>query len=935
MRRFTKCLTRIDCAVLACPLRFQSQELKLARVFAMELNKLRLDFRRCGKEEALLVQALATPLTRVSGLDGKTLAQYLSTLATFGIHKDHPAVAVAATWLSANLPLFNGITLAHSLHSLAQIRYDELPSVVETLRPKISQSLHECSAVALVHYLYCFSVVGSAASGALLTDVLPRLEQCHSELQLADVVVTVKSCSELIRLDALSPCSKLLVQVLERFHSIPSTPEPRERAELIIATLTAMIAEGQRQGGDAIARVGAQVVQSLFDGLLKDESVCQGCLEENHLLLPLLIQCCVVANSLSQKMPQLQAVVEAVAERSALKDLTTLTKLPITVLCEIFLTIRNGSPNGCAPPVGSLETIAAAIGEHCRASLVTKEVLSTVDAPTASRIATVLELVYNDSAAFVAALQPLLKQRLQLLRDKESAVAAGDVLPLVPALISAEVHDDLGAVANDSATGWSTSEVCGYVTALSSCRSKTSRRLLRDVAPRILGHVSRASPSQLARIASAYGACTVRHDSLCEAISNRAISVANDLTIHQASVILGGLAAVEYRVNQVFLDLASLVLSKHHEASAPQVTNLIAAYAKLMIWNYKLFAALSRRAFEVRSDLSPLQMITILTSFTRMDFTHDDLLAYFLQHLKPRLSQLSLFDCVQIASTFSQTSSWDRELFDNLAERFIRDQSRLDAALLGEGLLAFARVPALRDHPIFNETSLRALALAPTCPPLPMAHIATSYALAQLKADELFAVFSDRLLSAKEEFPSIVIGAILHAFACVGIRDDRLFIEMIPRVRHVASYGDSRDVANVVMAYSKTGLWHYKLFARLAERAVQIKGECRGQQIAEILGSYGKVGMRHEKLFTDFSPRVQALSHLLLPGEITEVLKAYATVEMFDQSLFAVLTERVVLMVESFSKEQLQQISAAWDKCPFPQDDSLAIIKKRLSDTPL
>lgn len=501
--------------------------------------------------------------------------------------------------------------------------------------------------------------------------------------------------------------------------------------------------------------------------------------------------------------------------------------------------------------------------------------------------------------------------KLESKRKVNAAVEGKEIASVLTATSIDDYFHELHQIVLANAAGWKAHDVITFLEVVSCIPTKNARKLLRDAAPFFVSVVNVSNSTQLSTIAACCGRARVRNDVLCEAISNRAILVANELSVQTLSVVLASLAIVDYRVNKAFLELAPLVRYLIPKANATQIANLIGSFSKLMIWNYKLFSGLTQRAFELHQDFTFPQMVTVLSGLNRVNIRHEEMFSEFIAKVKGRSKDLTVVECVHLLSAFSNSGSWDEGVFNELGKLLVEHQQKLDAQLLGEALMAFARV-GLRSHTIFQDMSLRALAIAPSCPPISIANIATAYSTVGCRHEELFSVLAERVQSIKDDCPAVTIGAILAAFANIDIKNDRLFIEMIPRVRHVAQYGSPKDVANVVIAYTSVGLWHYKLFVKLADRAVQLRGECRGLHIAQILHAYAKVEMRYERLFTEFAVRIQTIAHLLSVSEIVSILKSYSIIGIFESAVFSSLGDRLIdiiaagaLVIETSEAEQI------------------------------
>ncbi|KPI89011.1 hypothetical protein ABL78_1895 [Leptomonas seymouri] len=414
------------------------------------------------------------------------------------------------------------------------------------------------------------------------------------------------------------------------------------------------------------------------------------------------------------------------------------------------------------------------------------------------------------------------------------------------------------------------------------------------------------------------------------------------VTIHQLTRLLRSFALMEVRQTKPFVDAAPHVTlaASEDEGSAEEVTQLLAAYAKMLIWNYPVFRALAERLCRLRKDDVQLdQLLTAQLALLRMDVTLPLVTTRFYEaltehystaksskgtatraalmrgthepvksrraRLKDAVMQLSVLSRVR---TRSHVNPPDPSVRASMIEFIVKQADMLRVEELAEVLLSLARFEEGRSS-AFEELTVRTLGLLPTAPPRVMAHIAEAYALADRSdAAELFTLIAERTVAMRHDMAAITIASILASFAKAGVRNDRLFIEVIPRVRHVATYGTPRDVVNVVSAYAAVSLWHYKLFARLADRAIQLRADFRVHEVVKLLKAYAAVQMRYDVLFTEFAPRIQTLAHLLTPSDLAAITSSYSQLNIPCVPVWKATASRAIAVADAFTEEEARQL---------------------------
>ncbi|KPA81522.1 putative mitochondrial hypothetical protein [Leptomonas pyrrhocoris] len=438
---------------------------------------------------------------------------------------------------------------------------------------------------------------------------------------------------------------------------------------------------------------------------------------------------------------------------------------------------------------------------------------------------------------------------------------------------------------------------------------------------------------------------------------------ASPVTLSQLTQLLRSFALMEVRQTKPFVDAAPHVTlaANADQGSAEEVSQLLAAYAKMLIWNYPVFRALAERFCRIRKeDVHLDQLLTTQLAMLRMDVTLPPVTTRFFEALTEQYSpersgkgsSLSttlrrgasepaksrrdeLKSVVMHLSVLSRVRTSSHVIPPNpsvstgIIEFIVKHAKLLRIEELAEVLLSLARLEEGRSA-AFEELTVRTLGLLPTAPPRVMAHIAEAYALARRSDDaELFTLIAERTVAMRHDMAAVTIASILASFAKVGVRNDRLFIEVIPRVRHVSTYGTPRDVVNVVSAYAAVNLWHYKLFARLADRAIQLRADFRVTELVRLLNAYATVQMRYDVLFTEFAPRIQTLAHLLVPSDLAGIVSSYSQLNIPCVPVWKATASRAVDVADAFTEEEAEQLLDAYSTQDFYHEECVRVLTAR------
>ena len=890
--------------------------MKMARAVAMEVNRVKLQYRMAPSPEVkrTVLEALAAmPLSRIQQLDVKTVVHMLGALEEVRAPGDHPFVREAAEWVAANAAQFsNAMQLAQALHCVAGLNREVGADLLAAVEPRIEATLDGIDAPTASKLLAAARAAG--VSGASSSSAAGSSSGDSASTASPTAALSWQDRCVAVLRDSLGTAKPYdLVMMAKALHASPMD--------------ATMYGE--------ILFLASQVLKQIP-------------VEEVVQLVPLIATSFLPRAVREARLDEALAMLEApsvAATKLAPADATVLYSSlrgfedPKDPLAQRIVAVASQVPLHDASVAEAL-SIAAALGAHTPSSLVELIVdgipkhFGDLAAPRP------MSGGYADVAALFAALAacPQLQQRGLAMRLGDEAMAAlkrikaaasggGDaaaaaVIPagLLAAMMTVPMTQMYGAELHGHAVAsldkWRYADALVFVTAASHVPTPEARRILRDLAQRLAQSVHRSTPQQLTAVACAYGRSGVRNDVLCNAVADKLVADNRNIGIHGIASCLGFLAAVDYRNIKCFVELQVPVRSLANTAGPAQVINLIASYSKVLLWNLKLFYPLVSRAANLTEFFSVSQMTALLISVERVDVRHPPLTAGITRRASELAPTLAPREAIRLLSALSRYGIGDAALHDALyaaarAEGF----AGLGSLELSDVLMAFVRA-GRTQHAAFEEMLMPVLAVAPTASPAAVAALASAYSAAGTKHEELFGILSERTLVLKDECPAVTIAGILAAFARVGVRNDRLFIEMIARVRSVPTFGTPHDIVNVVTAYSLGGVWHMRLFTRLGERAMYLRGEFRGPLIAELLAGYARVEMKFDKLFSEFSPRVQASALTMSTADLVSIVSSYAAVSIPDAAVFSVAGDLLAAKAAAggLSEAEKKAVMAAYAK---------------------
>ena len=865
---------------------------KPARSFALEVNRIKSEFLGNPTEEQrlLAVQNLEkTPLSSVTGCDGKTITAVLTALVAMQVPGSAKIVDDCAQWVAKHLDSLteNGVAItAFSLVSLGYPRADDMLAVLETM---VAEKVAVMSATAAAMVFNAYAAFPTAKS-EIPKNALSRVQAQMDTVSLNDVIKVLEALAKpqstvkvsvdlidevMIRVEELVASGGSLTDMatlLALVADVPENPAARDR------TAAFLLEELVKQRQHIAPAMGAQVVAA-WKGKSESSSVASKITEE------------------------LKTTYDVTADGGA-------ASLANKDLGKLLLVEKDESELQ-----GLVDAMVRRFGieDEQWSSKGVEGVLAVVRHKAPEQFDDWLKKFLDGGAAKNA------EALSQFLKDES---------------VLKPHHEAFRACIEKAKSHWNVSDYTILITSARNTPCAEIRELVRAMAPDVAKLLPTAAVNTVVSLIDAYGALHVRNDEFCTAAEERALQIRRELSPKQLSMVLGGFSMMDYRHAKIFVDLVPQVRACIHALRGPDVVVIAAVYAKMLVWNYKLFARLADQALERRMEIDLHGMCTLLHAFHRIELHHDRLFKGFLKkaHEAATSADLTTDDALMLLTAFSKVGIWDPAFYAALCNKVATDPTTMTADTIGTMLMALSRVH-LEDRRWFEALALRAVEVAPTAGPAAIANIITAYATVGCRHVELFTVLADRALAIRNECPALTVAAVLIAFAKVELRNDKLFIEMIPRVRYVAHHGSVQDVANVLTAYSSVGLWHYKLFVRLAERAISLRGECKSAQIVSILAAFAKVEMRYEKLFTELSPRIQSMMHVLSAPEMASILNSYASVKVLDVPIFNQIAERCVALKDEVDDQSKKKLVQAMGKMGFNHTEFQATFGKFEGET--
>lgn len=896
----------------------QGNETKMARVLAMEVNKMKAQYRTSPSAELqhqYLQELAATPLTLVQQVEAKTIVHLLGALEELRAPPDHPLIKGCADWVTNNANNIGSmLLLAQSLLSVAHLNKEIGLDLIASVQSRILATPDDIDAPVASKLLSASRAAGLTYSGGSLNVSAPIIRREANSpygFVTAEALATAIPTADLnTPLSWQEKCVAVLrkniptahpADLLVMAHALQSSPNDVVLFTEIIELASASLPQLQTE---ELVRLVPLIARSYMSKELRDKRL----LETLKLIEP----------SVALLLPADAAVIY-----DGLRGFDTLTDPVAERLTEVASKIPLAS--------ASMEEalgLAIRLKEHSP-PVITDSILTNVSSyfsNISSKPSSVVKLLFAALAVCPALQHAGLPMKLgdQIMKELkdiqgqaskttgQSAISADLLGALMTAPMTQMYGTDLHSLVIANFDKWKYADTIKFIGSASFVRNAEARKILRDIAQKVAQSVHTSTGEQLVVLACAYGRSGVRNDILCNAVSEKCVTDRKTLGPHGLSTCLAFLAAVDYRNNKCFVELQADVRAWVNSCGPTQIMNLIASYAKMLLWNLKIFYPLVARAADLAEFFSPLQLIGLLVSIERVDVRHPPLSLAILRRCQQVASHVDPKAAIGLLVALSKYGLFDSNLYEALGKVAAIDPSALSASDIGDLLMSFVRA-GYTDNKIFHDLIMPVLAVAPTASSLAIGNVATAYSSIGLKHEELFEILAERTLVLKEECPAVIIAAILAAFARVGIRNDKLFIELISRVRHVPTYGAPQDLVNVVTAYSMAGVWHMRLFTKIADRAIYTRGEFRGSQIAELLAAFARVEMKYDKLFTEFSPRIQACALTLGTADLISIAQSYASA-IPDPAVFGVIGDRLAQQVGTLSEQEKRSIMNAYSK---------------------
>lgn len=867
----------------------------------------------------------AISLTAIRDVDGMTVAGCLQLLSHLQAAPETPLIEEAVEFIIRH-PSMPPHMAAQLLQSLTVLRCPDLHRVVSAMRDSgVLQATSLAFSPSIISVFYAACVVAEAQSpdartAGILISLRSSLAAGVHNLTLSDMLVIHQAtlwCSSPIE---SSPAATLNASLWEHVRS----------SDLQALSMMEVISLAQCTLHISLADVRSTLLDKIFRRIERDMSSATLSSQELVAILEF-FEDTRRETGTDERLTTLQSTaLQLVLLRGQSDDTAAVVLLNVSC-CEVFARDKCVTRLRDAVPVFILEAVVRHIE------------MFDPSAWTSLTVRTILPLLQRDLEFQPLALQ-LSKGHYAFIQGKLQSSTRLQPLDFT-CLFVAGIVDDMGPLLSDAITAhldvWSVAQVLSFLRHIAPLPGKTGRGVMRSAAATLTKYVDLASASQLTALMRCFGDAGVRCDPFCTAVVERLQQLQDSLSLTQWADVLYSFSVVELRSTKPFADAAPQIISLlgKGDGTPAVVSRIMAAYSKMLVWNFPVFWALANTMSGFAKDeLSLREAVTAQLALIRMDLDHPRLTGVVLARIqdvftspdKPH-NALSMSELITVLSVLSRTpvvvgggeAGADMiSVCTNLADRLVECADALDARAVAEILLSLTRIH-LSDHILFEKLSLRTLGLLPSAQPLVMSYIIAAYAKAGRSDAEVFSLVAERTIQLKDRIAAVTIASVLDSFASAGVSNDRLFIEMIPRVRHVAHYGTPRDISNVAHAYARAKIWHYKLFVRLADRAVQLRSEYPCAHMTRLLESYAMVGMRYDKLFVEFSPRVQTIAHLLQPSELASVTASYAALHNEARPVFEVCATQATEKAASFSEDDARRLLDALSSVGFTNAETL------------
>lgn len=523
----------------------------------------------------------------------------------------------------------------------------------------------------------------------------------------------------------------------------------------------------------------------------------------------------------------------------------------------------------------------------------------------------------------------------QVYRKFPDQVVPSDFAPFFTAQMDhAEYFSEVVQMASDRIPSWSVHQVLHWMrlTVHASASSAAVRTMIRAACGALAPLMSRASSEQLVALMYYVGSAGVRNEEFCKAVEARLGKLCEEaesrpgeegahgkLTVIGLSIILAGLAGVEFHSTKPFLDAAPIIveglkryarereeeveerkvcdgvrvsgseegLPLHASALADACVALLAGYSKMLVWNFQviwsLADALTTSSLSERLTLRQLTVVQL--ALLRMDVYHAAGTDLFIQRLKQWAESIVAGDCAGSPPVLPMDSTillsvWARVMAGVRLPPTSRQSSNESepASIIME---AFERIIEAHLHD-FN--------------PLQQAELLLS--LGRLEGRHR------RRSSAYATQPPPTSCSTSAVATTPGLSQafERLTTELI----HTLPETSPLALSHIVRAYALAGRPpHAELFALVSQRLIRSKHEIAATTISSILSAFAATGYDDSVCFMEVIPRVRFVAQFGGPTDITNAAFAYASAKVWHYKLFSRLADRAIQLRSEYPPTHL------------------------------
>eukprot|EP00760_Papus_ankaliazontas_P021690 PhM_4_TR18723/c0_g1_i1/m.11754 len=363
---------------------------------------------------------------------------------------------------------------------------------------------------------------------------------------------------------------------------------------------------------------------------------------------------------------------------------------------------------------------------------------------------------------------------------------------------------------------------------------------------------------------------------LLNAMVTRLGTLGSELTPHQLVTALRCLVEMDCVSQPLLLQMKSQMANLNDMLTSSDIASLLVAMAqaKGSAFSPEVFNAVCKRALALAVEAPAPEAARILVALANRPGQHMQLIRAYRARVMETRTELTGREVFSLIRVLPKLDVAEASVYRDLVSTALRQKHLFNVDDVPHVISTCTRC-GITDEATFQQLALRAIHFGPVLPLDTCCTILRSFAAAEVRNEELFAVVSNRISRLKDSLNRAQLLSVFDDFRKLDSNCTAVCMEFLPTVDNLIKNANLKEVVLILKTFAAAGVWTHKLISQVSGRVLLLQPAITATHCVDILHSFALIKQKNDKLFSVLFGMVPKVVRVLSASNLLLLLQAY------------------------------------------------------------